>query len=349
MRWLISFCRPGFALLLPVFLSTHTPAQTLGGNAAYNFTKLSTSPQLSALGGINVSNISSDAGLAFHNPSLLNSSLHQQLHVSFNALYAGIKNYHTTYAYHYEPWQTTFAAGIQFLNYGVIAQTDAAGNRFGTLRPTDYVVQLSASRKYLQRWQYGISLKFIHSNYGLYRSSAIALDAGILYYDTAQKIQASLVLKNMGVQIKKYTGSRPDDLPFDVQLGVTKRLANAPVQFSATAHHLHRFDILYNDTVFNNQNGLSQNNSKSFTADKLFRHFVFSTQIFISEKLELTVGYNHLTRRELSIANSANGLTGFSVGVGALLKKLQIRYARHQYQNNTGYHQFGLNLFLDKW
>ncbi len=335
--------------LVALFFSHSLFAQTLGANSAFTFVKLSTSPQLSALGGINISNISSDASLAFHNPSLLTKEMHQQLHLSFNALYAEIKNYSGTYVYHYEPWQTNFAAGVQFLNYGTITQTDASGNSFGSLRPTDYVIQLSASRKYLLKWQYGGSLKFIHSNYGQYRSSAIALDLAVLYYDTSKKIQAALVLKNMGTQIKKYIGSRADDLPFDAQIGITKRLEHLPLQFSATAHHLHRFDILYNDTAFNNQNGPGSNNSKSFTIDKLFRHFVFSAQFFISEKLELSAGYHHLKRKELSIANTANGLTGFSYGLGVLLKKIQIRYARNQYQNNTGYHQLGLNLCLDKW
>lgn len=338
-----------FTGLAALFLTINLTAQTLGGNAAFNFIKLPTSPQLSSLGGINVSNISNDAGLAFHNPALLNNEMHQQLHVSFNALYSSIKNYHASYTFHYRPLETNFSAGLQFLNYGSITQTDAAGNSFGNLRPSDYVLQLSASRKYMQKWQYGVSLKFIYSNYGIYRSSAIAMDAGVRYFDSLQKIQASLVLKNMGTQIKEYQGSRADDLPFDIQLGITKRLANAPVQFSVTAHHLHRFDILYNDTVFNNQNDLSQNNSKKFTVDKLFRHFVFSAQFFISDKLEVSAGYHHLRRKELSVSNSSNGLTGFSFGAGALFRKIQIRYSRSQYQNNTGDHQLGLNIFLDKW
>ncbi len=334
---------------LILFVCHPLSAQTLGGSSAFSFTKLSTSPQLSALGGINISNISSDASLTFHNPSLLTKEMHQQLQLSFNSLYADVKNYSSTYAYHYEPWKTNFAIGVQFINYGGITQTDASGNSFGSLRLTDYVIQLSASKKYLLKWQWGASMKFIHSNYGQYRSSAIAMDLAVLYYDTQKKIQASLVLKNIGTQIKKYAGSRADDLPFDVQLGITKRLANLPLQFSATAHHLHRFDILYNDTAFNNQNGLGSNLSKSFTIDKLFRHFVFSAQFFISDKLELSAGYHHLRRKELSITNSPNGLTGFSYGLGVLLKKIQIRYARNQYQNNTGYHQLGLNLPLDKW
>jgi hypothetical protein len=319
-------------------------AQTLGGSSAFSFLKLPNTPQLSALGGINTSSITSDAGMAFNNPALLRPGMQQQLHVSFNAMYAGVKNYHSLYAFHYAKWETSFAAGVHFLDYGSLPQADAAGNMLGSFHPTDYVVQLSASRKYMEKWFYGATVKFINSNYGLYRSNAVAIDVGIAWYDSTHLLQASLLLKNAGTQLKKYMGSKADDLPFDLQVGITKRLANAPIQFSLTAHHLHQFDIRYDDTTFNNDNGLAQNNSKGFTVDKLFRHFVFSAQAFITDKLELTAGYNYLLRKELAIANTTNGLTGFSIGVGLLFRKIHIRYARSHYQNNTGYNQFGLTI-----
>ena len=322
-------------------------AQTLGGNTAYNFLKLPNTPQLSALGGVNISTTGNDLGMAFNNPSLLREDMHEQLHVSFNNMYAGVKNYHSVFAYHYDKWETNFAAGIHFIDYGSITQTDPSGNIYGAFHPTDYAIQVSASRKYARKWHYGIALKFISSNYGLYRSSAVAIDAGVCWYDTTRLLQVSLLMKNMGTQLKKYDYSTPDDLPFDIQLGFTKRLARAPVQFSLTAHHLHQFNIRYNDTAFNNSNNFGQNsNGKSFTADKIFRHFVVATQVFIGNKIELTLAYNYLLHKELAIANTANGFTGLSFGAGVLFKKIQIRYARSHYQNNTAYNQLGLNLFF---
>jgi hypothetical protein len=35
--------------------------------------------------------------------------------------------------------------------------------------------------------------------------------------------------------------------------------------------------------------------------------------------------------------------------VGVLFRKLQIRYARGYYQNNTAYNQFGLNIKLNEF
>jgi hypothetical protein len=65
--------------------------------------------------------------------------------------------------------------------------------------------------------------------------------------------------------------------------------------------------------------------------------------------VEISAGYNHHRRKELNIGNAGNGLYGFSLGVGALFKKLQIRYARSYYQNNAAYNQFGLNLSMNDY
>lgn len=322
-------------------------AQTLGGNAVFNFLKLSNTPQLTGLGGINVSNISNDIGMSFNNPSLLRPAMHMQLTTVFNSMFAGVKNYHMMLGYSSEKLQTNFAFGVHYLDYGSIPQTDASGNVLGSFRPGDYVTQLSASRKYLQKWYYGGNFKFINSNYGLYRSNGIAMDAGVTCYDSAQLVQLSLVLKNMGTQLKKYHGAGSEEIPFDLVIGVTKRLQKAPVQFSITAHHLHRFNLLYNDTAYNS-NRFDQTEGK-FTVDKMVRHFIFSTQLFVGDKVEVSAAYNHLRRAELNLNHSTNGLNGFSLGLGILFHKIQIRYARAYYQNNTAYNHFGLNLHLHEF
>lgn len=288
--------------------------------------------------------------MSFNNPALLKPSMHTQLNTVFNSFYSGISAYDVSLGYHNKKLNTNFAWGLQYFNYGNIQETDASGNVYGTLRPTDWVMQLSASRKYLTKWNYGATLKFINSNYGLYRSNAVAMDIGVLFEDTAALFSASVVTKNAGFQLKKYTGTLQEDLPFDLQAGITKRLQNAPFSFSLTAHHLSLFDIRYNDTTFNNANGFNQGSQGSkFTFDKLFRHIIFATTIYIDNKIEVNAAYNYLRGQELNIDKSGNGLNGFSLGVGVLLKKMQIRYARAYYQNNTAYNQFGLNLSLNQY
>ena len=335
--------------IIITLLSFELAAQTLGGNTVFNFLKVPNTPQLSALGGINVSQISNDVGLAFNNPALLRPQMHSQMNAVFNGMYADINSCHLSLGYHHPKLNTNFLWGLNYFSYGTIQETDAAGNILGKLRPTDWVMQLSASRNYMDKWNYGATVKFISSNYGMYSSDGVAIDVGVLYYDSIKLFSASLVVKNMGFQLKKYDGTDPGDLPFDLQLGISKRLEKAPFGFSFTAHHLHQFDISYNDTVFNNGNNFANGSSEKFSLDKLFRHFVFAATIYLADKVEITAGYNHLRRQELSIGKGGNGLTGFSLGAALVLDKLQVRYARSQYQNNTAYNQFGLNMTLNKY
>jgi hypothetical protein len=275
------------------------------------------------LGGINISNPSNDVGLAFNNPALLKKEMHTQMNAVFNDFYAGINSYHLSFAYRNEKLKTNFGWGLTYFDYGKITETDASGNISGSVKPTDWVMQLSASHHYLEKWNFGGSLKFISSNYGVYRSNGLAVDAGLLFKDTASLISVSVLAKNMGFQLKQYSGTTPDELPFDLQAGITKKLKNAPLSFSFTAHHLHQFDIRYNDTLFNNENGTPGDNNGNFTFDKIFRHFVFAAQVYPVPQLEFSFGYNHLLRQELNISNTTNGLNGFSLGVGLLVKKLQ--------------------------
>lgn len=324
-------------------------AQTLGGNSVFNFLKLPNTPELTALGEINVSQTSNDVGLAFNNPALLKPSMHSQMNAVFNSFYAGIKAYHLSLGYHNPKLNTNFLWGLNFFNYGNITKTDASGNVLGNFHPTDWVMHLSASRNYMEKWNYGATIKFIYSNYGQYRSSGVAMDVGVLYYDSAKLFSASVLAKNMGFQIKSYNGTSPDDLPFDLEAGITKKLENAPFSFSFTAHHLHQFDIRFNDTTFNNENNFPNGSNSKITFDKIFRHFVLATTVYVSDKIQGTIGYNYLRRQELNISGTSNGLNGFSFGVGVLLGKMQIHYALAAYQNNTVYNQFGLNLKLNEY
>lgn len=334
-------------LLLVLFL--RLPAQTLGGNAVFNFLKLPNTPQLTALGGVNISQASTDVGMAFNNPALLQPAMHTQLNTVFNSHYSGIKVYHLSLGYRHEKLKTNFLWGLNYLSYGNTTQTDASGNILGSFRPVDWVMQLSASRSYGDKWNYGMTLKFINSNYGQYRSNGIAADMGVLYSDTAHLFTASIVAKNMGTQIKKYEGAAAEDLPFDLQIGISKRLRNAPFGLSLTGQRIHQFNIRYEDTAFNTENGFPASSAKKFTAGKLLDHLVLGASVYFGDRVQFDLGYNFLRRRELNIGNEGNGLNGFSIGAGVMLGKIQVRYARAYYQGNTAYNQFGLNLTLKEY
>ncbi|GAB4092208.1 PorV/PorQ family protein [Flaviaesturariibacter terrae] len=319
-------------------------AQTLGGNAVYNFLQLPASPALTAAGGVNVSLESGDAGLAANNPALLRPSLHSQLAANFTAFFAGIKVGQLAGAYDVPKWHTTLGAALFYVDYGSLSQTDIYGNETGTFHPRDFSFQLSAARSYGPRWQYGLTTRIIRSSYGQYGSTGIAFDAGLHYSDTAQGFTAGLLAKNMGAQLSTY-GGRAEDLPFDLEAGITKRLAKAPFGFSLTIQQAHRFNTTYNDTTFNNETGFVHNPG---FATKLFNHLVIATHIYIGRNLEATIGYNFLRRSELNAGPTGNGLNGFSAGFRARFSRLQVQYARAYFQPGSAYNQIGLQLPLQR-
>jgi hypothetical protein len=329
-----------FGMICSVLFLMKGTAQTLGGNAVFSFITLPNTAQISALGGVNISTIGNDVGLAFHNPSLLRKSMHGQINSSFNNFFSGIRNINTTAAFYIPKVDLIIGGGIQYLNYGNITQTDAAGNILGNIKPVDYAVQLMAAKQYKERFWLGVTAKYIHSNYGIFRAAGIAVDIGLLYADTAHFFQASVLIKNLGTQLSTYAPSQQkEELPFDIQAGVSKRLEYAPLQFSLTAHNLHRFNIFYSDTTFNAAEGDLRSTT---TLQKMVVHLILSAQIYLSEKVELSVGYNFLRRQDLNIFNASSGLNGVTAGVGFLHKKIHIRYATGFYQQNL-FHQFALN------
>lgn len=326
-----------------IFFTMPGKTQTLGGNAVFNFLQQPNTAQLAALGGVNVSAISKNVGMAFQNPALLRPDMHLKADLSFNAFLAGISNYSLTAAAQLPNTKTMVGIGVNYFNYGSMAQTDASGNVSGNFSPRDYVVQAMISQPYKNRWWYGMSMKFMHSGYGQYRSSGIAVDAGVAYYDEERQFQASVVIKNLGTQLNTYDGSsRKEELPFDIQAGITKRLANAPLQFSVTAHHLHQFNIYYNDTAFRVSEG-EINYRNSTTLQKVFAHLVLGSQFLLSDKFIINAGYNFQRRQDLNAYNVTSGLNGFSLGTSILLKKLHIHYATGFYQSNL-FHQFSIML-----
>lgn len=305
----------------------------------YNFLKLSSSAQVSALGGQNCSQFSDNPSLAFQNPALLRASMHKKMEAGFLLFPGGMQTYQAMGGVYLPALETTLGVGLHYLNYGSLDETDAAGLQLGSFRPMDYLLQVSASRSYGKHWNYGISLQFIQSSYGIYRSKAMAMDMGLSYADSANGWQMALVAKHMGMQLQNYEGSTNRELPFDVRWGISKKLQQAPWQFSLQLNRLHQWDLLYSDSTLP-VGGLASSNKG--WADAFFRHAILSAQLMAGDKIELSGGYNYLRRQELSTGNGGNGLSGFSLGVGVLLKKMQFRYARTNYQSNQVLHHIGI-------
>jgi hypothetical protein len=329
-------------------LSTHLLfAQVTGGESVYQFLRLPNSAHASGMGGMVVSNPSNDVSFGFANPALLRSGIHNQLALNQNFHLSGTSITNLMYAHHSNKYKTTFAGGLTYVNYGKIRATYTNGIIYNQLFATDVALQLSASKNYKTNWRYGTSLKFVSSQLGSFNSIGVMADAGIVYYDTAKQLYFGMLAKNIGFQLSKYSAqSGNEPLPFDMQIGLSKKLAKAPFRLNVIAHHLYQWNIRYDnplDKIDNSFFGTADTVTSNYFADKLFRHFNFGVDLLLGKRLEINVAYSHQRRTELALKEKL-GMAGFSFGLGVHLPKLDVHYARNIYNLAGNYNQIGIHL-----
>lgn len=344
--WLLS-------LLLLSASGLSATAQVVGGQRAFEFLRLSQSARTSALGGINVSDPASSISTTAQNPALMRPGLHNQLGVQYNRYPADINIANLQYGYHSEKWNTSFSGNIQYLNYGSFNETDPYGNVIGTFRGTDFAVSVGSSKQYKDRWRGGVALKYAGSRFADLAAGALLADVGVVYSDTDRLITIGAVAKNIGFMTRKYnSGNSAEPLPFDLQIGFSKRLERAPLRFHITAHHLYQWDVRYDNPADIVRSSLSGDTSTSSSGDahffdKLGRHFIVGADILLGKRITVTAAYNHLRRGELALSEKG-GLAGFSFGGSINLDRFQVSYARGVYHLAGATNEFGLNVNLAK-
>jgi hypothetical protein len=327
-------------------------AQVTGGQHAFEYLRLSNAPHVSALGGISVANPDNDIAFALQNPAMMRPGLHNNLELNYDNFYADIKILNLQYGYHVPKLNTSFFLGVQYLNYGSFMETDPIGNTYGTFHAVDYALTAGASRTYLEHWRYGADIKMAKSNFTSVSAMAAMIDVGINYFDTSTLWDFGAVAKNMGVMVKDYTTGNSEPIPFDLQLGVSKRFKHLPLRLIGTIHHLYEWDIRYsNPADLNGTNAFGKSDTitdkGSHFADKFFRHFIFGAELTLGKRVTLSVSYNDLQRRELALS-TIPGLAGFAFGAGLELTKFQVHYGRTYYHIAGAYNEIGITMALNR-
>jgi len=333
-----------FFLIFPQIISAQ-----IGGDNVYEFINLPISARVSALGGNLITVKDDDNALAYGNPAALNPLMHKQ--VTFNsAFYAAEINYgFLGYGFHLDKLETTFNAGLQYITYGDFTAADETGLQTGEFGAAEYVFNVGAGRPYSEQISYGINLKTIYSRLESYNSLGVAADAAVMYADTAANFTATMVFKNFGTQLSTYVDDNREDMPFEVQAGVSKRLRYLPLRFSVIAHNLQRWNIRYDDPNQVEPTSLFDDTPQDANrfvvwTDNFFRHFIFNGELLAgkADNFRIRFGYNHLRRAELNV-NKLRSLAGFSAGLGIKVKKFRIDYGLAVYHLAGTVHQFGIS------
>mgnify|MGYP000889125284 FL=1 len=324
--------------LLLAVMALPARSQT-GGDNTYEFLNLSHSAYATATGGITVSQGRNDLSLPYFNPALLNSNMDNSVSLSFSTWLAGIRYGYASYAMDTER-MGTFAGGVSFISHGRFTEADQAGNITGSFTAAEYGFNILWSMEIDSSFTAGINLKPVLSHLERYFSAGICMDIGASYHNEALLLDAGLVIRNAGFQIRSYTGQGGEPLPFEIIAGATKRLAHAPFSFSLTVRHLEKPDMTYDyDTEDDNMPG-------GF-GDDLLRHLVFGAELIPSESFWIGAGLNYQRRAEMR-TDQRTGMAGFTAGFGIRLKAFELAWGYDSFHPAGGASHFTLTLRPEK-
>ena len=274
----------------------------------YNFLRLPVSAHAAALGGENISIDDDDPTLVFHNPALASNVADRSLNLNYMTYMDGVKVASASFVKAFLE-RATWALEAQYVDYGTMKHTTVDNEVLGDVSAKDIAVGGTFTYTLSDKIAGGVTAKFVSSSLAGYNSIGVAVDLGVNYLNPDLGLSLSAVARNLGGQLKAYEDDF-EKLPFDLQLGVSKRLGESPLRFSVTMTRLHDWD------------------------DKFINHFIFGAEAFLSDNIWLGGGINPRRSDDMKISDgeseSSHG-AGFSLGGGLQLDrfKLQVAYGKY--------------------
>ncbi len=286
-------------------------AEAQDGSSAYNFLDIPLSSRIYGLGGVNISLVDDDVTTIDQNPALLGREMSGQLALSYMRYVSGSNFAGVRYA-HGAGSHGAWSAAVQYFGYGDMDERDQTGALLGTFSPKDALFMGAYSHDITDNLRGGVALKLAYSSYADYSAFAIATDLGINYYNEDNDLSLSLVVANLGGQVKRFDENY-DRLPIDVRLGWSQSFSGFPLRISVTAWNLTKWKLPYYD--YGDGTSDAQVVEKDSFGSNLFRHLVFGADIITSPNWYLGIGYNYKTRTDM-LSYHRSILSGFSLSGG---------------------------------
>jgi hypothetical protein len=305
----------------------------IGGNGSFKFLNLTIPARTAAMGSSNFLAIKdNDITLMLSNPSLITPEVNNRLAFTFTDGFSDINYGNATYGKDFGK-VGTFVGTMQFVNYGTFKYVDENDNKGGEFNAGEYAFNIGWGRSLNEAFSIGANLKAIYSSLETYTSFGLAVDvAGS--YSTKSNFIVSVAARNIGRQLTTYTSGSPEPLPFELQLGLSKRLPHLPFRYSVVLGHLEKWDLTFTDPYDNRLDPLTQEPVETTTnksvLDKAMRHIVLGGEFIPTKVLSFRFGYNYQRRQELKM-DTRRAMVGFSWGIGLKISKFNLSYARATY------------------
>ena len=333
-------------LLFLVLLPTLLLAQT-GGSVTYQVLQYPVSSRMAVLNNpIAIS--SSDLNFGIYNPALLNPKMKDGLALNFVDYFSDINMVSVAYAFPFREVGTV-GVSLQSLSLGQFTHTNELAEELGFFRANEQLLTTGFGKQLYENWSIGGAVKFLFSDLESYQSLGIATDLGATFFNTESQFSASVLVQNIGRQITSYNGVN-ESLPFEVKIGLSKKLEHLPFRFFIGYNHLENWDLSYhyNPSITTDPvTGEELINKVSF-GQNLFRHFTTSAELNIGNYLQLRMGYDAQRRHELTV-NSFLGMVGFSWGIGFKMSHFYINYGRATYHLVGAPNYFSVSTNLSKF
>jgi hypothetical protein len=284
-----------------ILLLTLSFAGSAFSQNTYEFMRIDMSARAAALGGSFVSN-ADDPNVIFYNPAGIKLLTNSPASFSYVKYILDINVASLSYSREFEGIGR-FAAAVKYINYGTFTRADEFANKTGEFVPNEMAFIVGYANQLDNNFYYGGSVKFIYSGIAGYSSTALACDLGLHYAIPAQEMNIGVSALNIGSQLQSYDGIK-EDLPLDIQVGASKKLAHLPLRLFLDFHRLNQS----RDNFF-----------------QKFKAFSLGGEFFLSKALTFRLGYENEKRNDLKVGTTA-GLAGFNLGLGLKIKEYQFDY-----------------------
>jgi hypothetical protein len=320
------------SIILLILCCQHRSQAQIGGNATYKFLSLPGTPRIAAMGGDFLTINDGDINLALSNPSLIDHRMNNQLSLNFVDYFTDINYGTVSYGRSFEKLGS-FVGSVQYIDYGRFTYANEGGETSGDFRAGETALIVGWGRQLDSSFSIGANFKTIFSSLESYSSFGLAVDiAGS--YQTQDGMLVSLLARNIGTQLVSYESGRREALPFDLQLGLSKKMQHIPFRYSILITNLHKWDLTYDDPTVVKTDPFTGDEIKDDKfmefLDKTMRHVVVGAEFLPVKNFSLRLGYDYRRRQELKV-DSKMSTVGFSWGFGIRISKFQFNYARKAY------------------
>ena len=320
-----------WALMLSL-ITLHVNAQV--SNGLYRALTDANSARVVALGGLPLPMHDGDLQTVVFNPSAISPEMNNQMVLSYVGDFNIGTNFATAQYSHTFEKLGSFAASVQYYNYGSMQYVSESGNVDGsTFNVSDYAVTLGWGRELTDKWSIGANLKYAGVQYESGQAGALGVDVAATYWSYSNWA-FTLTARNIGRQIySRELNVTNKWLPFSVDFMASKKLNHLPLTIILGYKDIQHWNKLYKDPLdlsgyYDPITGQYQEPSK---ASKFFTnlgcHLVIGGELALGKNLFLRASYNYETFRNMGVPEKRS-LVGFSVGFGVKIKAFQLDYAR---------------------